>query len=62
MYHARFTTVPEGADVTIRELPIIHLFVPDPLAGLDGARGLIAAKLDVDASSFDLVIEETRSN
>jgi hypothetical protein len=55
LYHAAWTTVPEGADVTIRELPIIHLFVPDPSGVPDGARGLIAGKLAVDAASFDLV-------
>ena len=55
VYHVMWTTTPEGAlDVTIRELPIIHLFVPDDLGVLDGARGLVARTLAVDQSSFDL--------
>jgi len=49
-------------DVTVRELPIIHLFVPDHLGVLDGARGLIARTLAVDAASFDLVTEESTSH
>ena len=47
-----------AADVTILELPIIHLFVPNDLGVPDGARGLIAATLAVDAASFDVVIQE----
>ena len=59
LYHVTWTMSPDGAmDVTIRELPIIHLFVPDHLGVPDGARGLIARTLAVDAASFDLVTEE----
>ena len=59
MYHVTWTMSLDGAmDVTIRELPIIHLFVPDHLGVPDGARGLIARTLAVDAASFDLVTEE----
>jgi len=58
LYHVTWTAVPEGADVTIGELPLIHLFVPDPLGVPDGARGLIAGKLAVDAASFDLVTDQ----
>jgi hypothetical protein len=29
VYHVAWRTTPEAMDVTIRELPIIHLFVPD---------------------------------
>jgi hypothetical protein len=59
LYHATWATSPDGtADVKIRELPIIHLFVPDPSGVPDGARGLIARTLAVDAASFDLVTEE----
>jgi hypothetical protein len=47
-----------AADVTILELPIIHLFVPNHLGVPDGARGLIAGTLAVDAASFDVVIQE----
>ena len=56
MYHALWTTSPDGStgDVTIRELPIIHVFVPDRVRMLDGARGLIARTLAVDPASFDL--------
>jgi hypothetical protein len=42
-------------DVTIRELPIVHLFVPDDRRVLDGARLLIARTLAVDPQSFDVV-------
>ena len=59
VYHVTWTMSLDGAmDVTIRELPIIHLFVPDHLGLPDGARGLIARALAVDAASFDLVTEE----
>jgi hypothetical protein len=41
LYHVGWTTGPDGVlDVTIRELPIIHLFVPDHPGVPDGARGL----------------------
>jgi len=50
------------ADVTIRELPIIHLFVPDHSRVPDGARGLIARTLAVDEASFDLVTEPPSSS
>jgi len=49
-------------DVTIRELPIIHLFVPDHLGVPEGARGLIARTLGVDPASFDLVTRKATSN
>ena len=63
VYHVTWTMSLDGAmDVTIRELPIIHLFVPDHLGVPDGARGLIARTLAVDAASFDLVTEEPTSN
>lgn len=62
MYHATWVTCLDGAaDVTIRELPIVHLFVPDPSGVPDGARGLIARTLAVDPASFDVVIEGPRS-
>ncbi len=62
LYHATWTTTPEGApivDVMIRELPIIHLFVPDYAGVSDGARILIAQTLAVDPTSFDVVVEES---
>jgi hypothetical protein len=62
LYHVVWTLVPEGADVTIRELPLIHLFVSDHLGVPEGARGLIAGKLSVHAASFDLVTEDQHSN
>ena len=63
VYHVAWTMSLDGAmDVTIRELPIIHLFVPDHLGVPDGARGLIARTLAVDAASFDLMTEEPTSN
>jgi hypothetical protein len=59
VYHVRSTTTPDGAvDVTIQELPIIHLFVPDRRGVPDGARGLIARTLAVDVASFDLATDE----
>jgi hypothetical protein len=59
VYHVRSTASPDGAlDVTIRELPIIHVFVPDHAGVPDGARGLIARTLTVDETSFELVSEE----
>ena len=59
VYHVRWTTSPDGVlDVTIRELPLIHLFVPDERGVADGARGLIARTLAVDPASFDLVTDE----
>ena len=58
VYHVHWTTSPDGPlDVTIRELPIIHLFVPDHQSVADGARGLIARTLAVDPTSFDLVTD-----
>lgn len=60
LYHVTWTTTPDGStvDVTIRELPIIHVFVPDQSRVPDGARGLIARTLAVDPTSFDLVIDQ----
>ena len=45
LYHVLWTTTPDGStvDVTIRELPIIHLFVPDQTRVLVGAQGLDCA-------------------
>jgi hypothetical protein len=62
VYHVMWTTTPEAMDVTIGELPIVHVFVPDHLRVSDGARGLIARTLGVDQASFDLVTNETSSN
>jgi hypothetical protein len=63
MYRATWTATLDGAaDVTILELPIIHLFVPDHMGVPDGARGLIARTLAVDAASFDVVIQESPAN
>ena len=59
VYHATWKTTGDGAaDLTILELPIIHLFVPVDRRVPDGARGLIACTLAVDPGSFDVVIEE----
>jgi hypothetical protein len=62
VYHVVWTTTPEAMDVTIGELPIVHLFVPDHLGVSDGARGLIARTLGVDQAAFDLVTKETAAN
>jgi hypothetical protein len=61
LYHATWTTTPDGppiVDVRIRELPIIHLFVPDYAGVSDGARILIARTLAVDPASFDVAVED----
>lgn len=58
-YHVRWTTSPgSGAvDLTIAELPIIHLFVPDAESVRHGARLLIARTLHVDPGAFDVAWE-----
>ncbi len=57
VYHVTWATSLDGAaDVTIAELPIIHVFVPDPGRIRDGARLLIARTLSVDPSAFDVVV------
>jgi hypothetical protein len=59
VYHATWTDKADGsADVTIEELPLIHLFVPDHDRVADGARGLIARTLALDAALFDVVVRE----
>jgi hypothetical protein len=55
-YRATWTPTGEGADITIVELPIIHLFVAGPDDALDGARVLIARTLGVAQESFDVVV------
>ena len=60
LYHATWTTSRDGppiVNVMIRELPIIHLFVPDYARVSDGARILIARTLDVDPNAFDVAVE-----
>ncbi len=52
---ASWTVGPDAVDVTILELPIVHLFVPDRAQVLDGARLLVARTLAVDPQSFDVV-------
>jgi hypothetical protein len=46
-----------AVDVTIEELPIIHLFVPDLASVLDGARILIARTLMVDPTSVGVELQ-----
>lgn len=58
LYHAMWTTSPDGSvDVRIREIPLIHLFVPDNAGILDGARLLVARTLEVDPGSFDVAVD-----
>jgi hypothetical protein len=38
LYRALWVIGPDAVDVTILELPIVHLFVPDDRQVLDGAR------------------------
>jgi hypothetical protein len=59
VYHVTWRSSEFGAvDVTIEELPIIHLFVPDLATVLVGALVLIARTLAVDAASFDVALGE----
>lgn len=55
VYTVSSAGTPDCVDVTVLELPIIHLFVPDQGTVLDGARLLIARTLAVDPQSFDVV-------
>jgi hypothetical protein len=57
LYHATATWDGSAVDVRVRELPIIHLFVPSAEDVRDGARGLIARTLDVSPASFDVTTE-----
>jgi hypothetical protein len=58
VYHVRWRSSEIGAvDITIEELPIIHLFVPDLSSVLDGARILIARTLMVDPTSVDVALQ-----
>jgi len=60
LYHATHASGVDGSmDVRIRELPIIHLFVPDEDGVLDGARLLIARHLRVEPGSFDVVRDDS---
>jgi len=64
LYHATWTTAPDGppiVDLMIRELPIIHLFVPDRAGVSDGARLLVSRTLAVDPTSFDVVVVDPPS-
>jgi hypothetical protein len=59
-YRATWAISPDGAvDVRIAELPIIHLFVPDPGDVPDGARLVIARTLAVAPDAFDVVVAPT---
>ncbi len=58
LYHATTTYDGSAVDVRVRELPTVHLFVPDSLDVLDGARGLIARTLGVSPASFDVTTDE----
>lgn len=55
LYHVRSAVSNDGSvDLTIVELPLIHLYVPDSSGVTAGARLLIARTLGVDPASFDL--------
>ena len=61
-YHVSWAAANDGSiDVTVRELPLIHQFVPDEAGVLDGARFLIARTLEADPGSFDVTAERPRS-
>lgn len=57
-YRATWSISIDGAAVDVRviELPVIHLFVPDPAAVADGARLVIARTLEVPPDAFDVVV------
>jgi hypothetical protein len=57
LYHVMTTFDGSAVDIRVHELPIIHLFVPDSAAALDGARALIARTLAVPPSAFDVTID-----
>lgn len=58
MYNVLWAPASDGSiDVTVRELPLIHQFVPDEAGILDGARFLIARVLAVDAAAFDVRVD-----
>jgi hypothetical protein len=62
LYHATWSTSLDGsADVTVSELPLVHVFVPDHTRVLDGARLLIARTLAVEPGTFDLALVEPSS-
>jgi hypothetical protein len=54
LYHVTTTYDGAAVDVRVRELPIVHLFIPGTEDALEGARGLIARTLDVSPASFDV--------
>jgi hypothetical protein len=54
VYHVVTTFDGAAVDVRIRELPIIHVFVPDASGVVIGARGLIAKTLGVEPSAFEV--------
>jgi hypothetical protein len=54
VYHVISTFAGAAVDVRIRELPIIHVFVPDASGVVTGARGLIAKTLGVAPSAFEV--------
>jgi len=58
LYHATTTYDGSAFDVRIRELPIVHLFVPDASRVLDGARELVARTLGVAPANFDVTTDE----
>jgi hypothetical protein len=60
LYHVIWTAAAGGAiDVTVAELPLIHVFVPDHESVLDGARILISRTLAADPASFDVMPVDT---
>ena len=59
LYHVTWSTSPVGAaDVSVSELPLIHVFAPDHARVSDAARLLIAQTLGVGPETFDLVLVE----
>jgi hypothetical protein len=54
VYHVISTFTGAAVDVRIRELPIVHVFVPDASGVVAGARGLIAKTLGVAPSAFEV--------
>jgi hypothetical protein len=60
LYHVTWAPAAGGAiDVQVAELPISHLFAPDPASVPSAARALIAQVLGVDSHAFEVQVAAT---
>jgi hypothetical protein len=59
LYHATWSASLDGAaDVSVSELPLVHVFAPDHTRVSDAARLLVSRTLAVGPETFDLVLVE----